>query len=277
MKHCKIRGYSLTELVVYMFIASMMLSLIVVIFVFMSRSYSRAEASYDVQREAQTGMEMIRRDLSQTSLNSIVVYPDSDEKNSGVSMISAQHDEEVAGGAKRRYFKMSDYGTPDWIEHIFYTVIPRAPLRQEIGTPYQGKLGTLVRWHLSFDQQNNPMYPFPTDIKPSDFMKKKQPYQVVMRNIPLANAPEIDGIDHFKGDLRNYGGFQVAFIRQEKDNKDRVKKETLSDKNPAKLAMRLETDKTSQLVQVNITNVFISNRTGNLSARSFFFTVYPRN
>ncbi len=278
MKYIRTKGYSLTELIVYMFIASMMLTVIVVIFIFMSRSYSHAEASYDVQREIQTGFETIRQDLSQTSLNSIVVYPSGTETNmSGVSMISAQQEVKLDGEPPRRFFKMSDYGTPEWGEHIFYTVLLRAPKKQEIGTPFQGKLGDLVRWNLAFDKTNNPLYPFPTDIKPSDFMTKRQPVKVILRNIPLANSPEIPGMEHFTSNLRDYGGFQVGFILQEKDKNGKIIKESLTNKNPVKETLRSKTNETSLLVQVNVTNVNISDRTGNLSARSFSFAVYPRN
>lgn len=278
MKHHRIRGYSLTELVVYMFIASMMLTIIVTIFLFMSRSFSHTAASYDVQREIQTGTEMLRQDLSQTSLNSIVVYPSGTGTSpSGVSMISAQQEVKETGKPPRRYFKMSDYGTPEWGEHIFYVVLERPPLKQEIGTPFQGKMGDLVRWNLSFDKSSNPLYPFPTDIKPSDFKVHRQPFKMILRNIPLATAPEIVNMEHYTTNGRDYGGFQVGFIQQEKDKNGKVIKERLSNKNPATQSSRSQTSETSLLVQVNITNLYVSERTGNLSARSFSFAVYPRN
>ena len=277
MKHQKTKGYTLMEVIVYMFIATLMLTIITGIFYSMSRSYSHAAASYDVQREVYVAAEQIRRDISQTSLNSIVVYHHEGNNHPGVSMISAYHDEKIKACVYKRYFKMSDYGTPDWSEHIFYGVIPREPMRQEVGTPFQGKVGDLVRWNLSFDKRDNPLYPFPSEVLPSQYKTKKRPVKVLLRGIPLANAPGIKGMEHFSTDSEDYGGFQVAFIQQEKDDDGKVKKETLSSTNPTKLKSKKDTDKTSEMVQVNITNIYVSERTGNLSAYSFSFSVFPRN
>jgi len=273
----KTHGFTLTELIIYMFLSIIVLGIVTTIFVYISDAYARTTSSLDVQRRVETGVEQIRRDLSQTSLNSIRVYPASGDKMPGVSMITACQQEKVSTRRSRDSFVITQYGVPKWSGHVFYTVVPREPEPGEVGTSFQGKLGSLVRWTLPLDDKNTLPYPFPTNILPGDFKKQRAFTRVILRGIPLPNSPQLKGLDHFKTDGVDYGGFQVAFVRQEKDKKGRVTKEYLSSKNPTDFDGKSDTATTSELIQVNITNIHISERSGKLSAYSFSFYVYPKN
>ncbi len=279
MKRTNLRnsGFTLVELMIYMFLSIIVLGIITTTFVYISDAYNRTSSAFDVQRRVETGIEQVRRDLSQTSLNSIQVYPKSGDRKPGVSMITACQEEKVSTHRSQDSFTMSQYGVPKWWGHVFYTVIPREPQPGEVGTDFQGKLGSLVRWTLPLDDKDSPPYPFPTNILPRDFNKNRAVPRVILRGIPLPDSPRLKGLDHFKTDGVDYGGFQVAFVRQEKDNKGGVTREYLSTRNPADFIGKSDTKASSELVQVNITNIYISERSGKLSAYSFSFCVYPRN
>ena len=267
-------GFTIIEVLVTIGLTLIILGILGSIFVNMYHAYNRVEAEFDIERGLEEGVHWLRRDLSETSLNSIVVYPDSHDKMPGVSMISAEEYDETTG---RRHFQISRFGTPLWSGHVLYTLVPRKTLPSEVGSPFEGKLGNLVRWYLPFDREKNPVYPFPTTIFPSDFSKQKQLARTVFSGIPLPSAPKLQGFDYEKVHNLNSGGFTVSFIRQERDKDGKVLKETLSDTNPTQTDKPEDMKEISTLVQVNMIIVQFSTRDQKLTALNFPFQVHPRN
>lgn len=270
-------GFTLTELIIYMFLSIIVLGIITVCFIYVSGAYGRTASAFDVQRKVEVGVEQLSRDLSSSSLNSIRIYPSSNDNMPGVSMITANKEEVVSTYRGQDSFGITQYGAPQWWGHVFYTVAVRSPQPGEVGTAFQGKLGNLIRWTMPLDTKTSYPYPFPSDIYPRDFGKNKTSVRVILRGIPLPSAPAPKDLDHFKTDGIDYGGFQVAFIRQEKDKKGAIENEYLSSRNPIDFSGKKDTDASSELVQVNITNIYISERTGKLNAYSFSFCAYPKN
>lgn len=270
------KGYTLVELIVSMVIALIMLGILAGAFVYLNREYNKAWSATDMERELQAGIETIRRDLKETSVNSIRIYPAESDELPGVSMISAEYEEEVAGATKR-YFKVSRYGQPKWSGFVFYTLVP-VKIKAAAGTAFEGKIGNLVRWRLPVDKlKNQPTYPFPTDIVPESFKSNNGKPRIILRGIPMPDSPPIKGMERFKFKDTDYGGFQVAFIYQKRDKKGAVTGEFLSNVNPALTSDRSLTDCTTELVQVNFIKMEISDRTGKVNADSFSFQVHPRH
>ena len=271
------KGITLVEMMISMFIFIILLGVASGTFIYLNRIYSKSSSSYDVEREMQTGVEQIRRDLMESSLSSIVVYPKGNGIIPGVSMISAEMEEVDPSGPDKRYFKVTRYGTPDWSRHVFYT-LQRVNVPQAAGTSFEGNLANLVRWTLPIDSKTiDTSYPFPTDVFPSHFQQKNQPPRVILRGIPLPGAPGLHGIDHYTADDKNYSGFQVGFIYLKKGPQGSITGEYLSSTNPCQATDKNLTDGTTKLVQVNLTNVFFSERSGKMSANSYSFQVNPRH
>lgn len=271
-------GFTLVELIIYMVLCLIVLGIVTFVFTYVSRAYSKASSSFDVQREFQTGVEQIRRDLAQASLGTITVYPSHGEAQPGFSMLSALAEEQGIGKTTGRdSFELTRYGVPNWQRYVFYTLAPRAPRPEEVDTPFQGKIGNVVRWTYPIGSSSAVPYPIPTDIHPSSFASHEAPTRVILRGIILPDAPQIKGMEHFVTDQNDCGGFQVAFIRQERDATGKVTGEYLSGVNPAQATSGKDTDDVSGLVQVSLSSVYISDRTGKLSAYSLSFCVYPKN
>jgi hypothetical protein len=260
-----------------MLMSIIMLGIITTVFIYVSDAYKKTMSSYDVQREVETAAEQLRRDLSQTSLNTITIYPSGSEKNSGVSMISPCREETIKSKTTRDSFILTQNGVPRWGRYIFYTVLPRETRPGEQGSQFAGKMGNLVRWVWTLDDKSISPYPVPTNVFPSQFTNKSAPFTVVLRGIPLPTSPEIPGLGHFKANNVDYGGFQVAFIRQNSDKTGKVTGEFLTGVNPAKATSPTDTSTISELVQVNITNLYLSDLSAKMNAYSFSFVVYPKN
>ncbi len=267
-------GYTIIEILVCLVITLILLGVLGSIFMNMYHSLNRVESVFDMEQGLEDAAQELGRDFSETSLNSITVYPDSKDAMPGVSMISAEVLDTATG---MRKFAVSRFGTPLWSGNVFYTVIPSKPRQCEVGSPFEGKLGNLVRWYLPFDKDKNPVYPFPTDILPSDFSKNKASMRIIARGIPLPDAPELQDIDLGKVNGKNCGGFRVSFIRQNRDEEGKVLKESLSDINPALAESPEDMAEISPLVQVNITLVHFSERDGKMTAFSFPIQVAPMN
>ncbi|MCE1246982.1 MAG: hypothetical protein LWY06_10090 [Firmicutes bacterium] len=271
------KGFSLTELIIYMLMSMIMLGIITVVFVSVSDSYKKTMSTFDVQREVEAAADQIRRDLNQSSLNSIVVYPSGSERNPGVSMISPCQEETFSKTTTSDSFVMTQNGGPRWGRYVFYTVLPRETKSGEQGSQYQGRMGNLVRWVWELDDKDISPYPSPTNVLPSQFSTKRAPFSIILRGVPLPTSPELQGLPHFKTNGVDYGGFQVAFVRQSCDKTGKVTSEYLTGVNPSKAVSPTDTGNVSELVQVNITNIYISELSGKLSAYSFSFTSYPKN
>lgn len=276
------KGFTLTELVIYILFSFIVLGIIMGIYYNFRRMYWRTTASYSIQSEIPKAVEWLRKDLTQTGLASIRVYPSSwsGNANPGFTMINAEK-EEVISGKRVRHFNVSKYGTPQWNSHVFYVVVPKPVDKAEVGTPFQGKLGMLVRGEKPFDTSQRPLYPFQVSEPPALFYNLGIPTREIIRGIPLPSAPELEGMEHLKISNFKYGGFRVAFVRQTRDPNGKVIQETLTDKNPCyaddQSGGLSETTQTSELVQVNLIVMEISKQTGKLTSYSLSFQVCPRH
>ncbi|MCE1246516.1 MAG: hypothetical protein LWY06_07730 [Firmicutes bacterium] len=279
-------GFNLTELIIYLFILMVVMATILSIFLFVSRGYSRSTSAFGVQQEVQTGVHWLKRDLQQTSLNSVVVYPNADHPNEppGVSMISAV--EYIAPGdpaTKTRNMQISEYGVPQWQKYVFYTIIPNPYNSSDNFNPRTAKL---VRWEKQIPA-STVIDPKPSDILPSTLQGIQK---TVISSVMAPGTPLIKGIDHLKDNAKvlDYGGFRVQFVRNELEGA--VLTEKLYYINPADvfdnsgLSGDETQGKTTQptstltpLVQVDFMILQPDNRTGKPSVFSTTFQAAPRN
>ena len=301
----KKRGFTLTELVISSFIALILITIILTIFFFGRKSYDYSSYSYLVTEETYTAIKWLKRDIAQTSLNSIRVYYDEDKqmKPIGISM-------ESAIDQKNETFTFDKDGTAKWTGHIFYCVEPSG--EKLIGNT-KIKIGSLVRWELPLEKDEISTYPIATDILPWDTKqnRKEANRRIIAKEVILPGQPL--NLDDKK--LESVG-FRVTFVRIDPD----TGKEVLSYTNPSlvsdvdnemqekdgtggnsgtpdKKDKTLETEKgkekttkavmengkiltpdgNTELVNVELTVWQISQATGQPNAFDITFRVMPRN
>jgi len=264
-------AFTLTELIIYMFISSLAIGTILTIYFFVQKTYWKSAASFTVQQEASTAVYWIKRDLLTTSLNSITVYPNKDfpAEAPGVSFISAVRDNEM---------QVSPSGVPKWDRYVFYTIVPNNHNPADGHTPWTGRL---IRWEMPIEGKNP--IPAPTSVLPSQYKLKGMNIKTVLKSVMAAGGPDMKGFERLRNGSYDNGGFRVAFVRKEKDDDNRIIQK-LSDENPSKVTDADGKVKdvwpsatTTSLVQADFIVLLISNTTGKPSAFSVSFQVCPRN
>lgn len=196
----RVRGFTLIELTVYMFLAMLFMLALGALFVSGRRMFESSSGSYMIGQETEAGIRFLRQDLQETALATLRVYPNANEpaQAPGCSMASAR------GYDNAGRFMVSRYGTPDWVKHVYYTL-------ESSGD----KTASLVRWERK-DPTQSPV-PKMADVLPSDGAKDASGSykRVVIRNLlkPGVVVGAADGKPLFTADAEQ-GGFKVSFVRQ---------------------------------------------------------------
>ncbi|MCA9793489.1 MAG: prepilin-type N-terminal cleavage/methylation domain-containing protein [Candidatus Eremiobacteraeota bacterium] len=182
------RGFTLAELMVYMFIA-LLAALTVHTLFNVGNSASRATTSaYLVSGNTETAIRWLRRDLRETALSSIRVHPDAH----GISFAAARtvEDQELV---------ISKFGTPEWSKTVFYT------LETEPGD----KTASLVRWERPWPAAERDFLPHASSLMPSPIPSEAAKRKVVLHNLAAPNT-DIPGV----GNSGPSGGFDIQFLRR---------------------------------------------------------------
>ncbi len=271
----KNRGFTLTEVIIAMVMGMIILSTIIMIFSYSSRAYDYASFSFSISRETSEAIQWLRKELTETSLGSIRVYPSKQfpAEKPGFSFASA-YDPDLGG------FQFSEAGTPRWDRFVFYSLIPdEKPLGP--GLP---RTGTLYRW---VQLMEDPWaFPLATSVLPSKSHKENPGDSIrpILRHVVLPDQ-DLDGDS--KAD--EYEGFRIMFLRKRKADSDQ---EIFSATNPVYVTDDdsdnqfndtglddddFNTATNTRMIQVNLTVMELSDRTGEPNYFMVNFRVSPRN
>lgn len=239
------RGATLTEIIIYMLIFTIITGVVVTVYIFFGRSFRKSTSAFDVQSETQTALQWMKSDLLQTSLGTITTYPNEEHPDEmpGISFISAVEPlDKVTDGTAD--FLISNYGTPAWCKYVFYTLIPNP----DPGDNFTPKTARLVRWEKEI--LGYQAMPVTTDILPSAHAANGGKPRTILTSVMRPGKPAMKGFDHLymksgnfepnlagsskialgsKGPLRpsgvssgstawDCGGFRTAFVRKVSDS-----------------------------------------------------------
>jgi hypothetical protein len=261
-RHFKIMGFTLVEIIISSFIAILIMTVALTLLHAGRKAYDYSIHSFYLSEDSYYATEWIKKDLMQSSLSSIRIYPNKNNplENPGVSMISAFD-------PKSGNFRFNDYGRPGWQAHVFYTLVPSGH-QVELGDKTY-RSGQLIRWELPLSKENN--LPVPSAVLPSLFTQGINK-RTIIQSVILPG-------ENIIGDrkLDKFGGFKISFVRR--DYGSGV--ETLSETNPADISDSdrgsYVTSGNTQLVQVDLVIQEISRTTGQPNVIDLPFRIKPRN
>lgn len=177
----KSRGMTLTELVVYMALSSMVLGLIVSLFTVAKRTQRHTYTQFLMGGRLASAVRVVKQDLKSTALSSIRVFPDGSGGDPGMSLISAYD--------SKGKFTLGSYGSPLWQKHVYY---------------HLDKNGLLVRWKKELSQKDG--LPVQGLANPSELAGDKHPLTegLLPPNVQVGDFQE----------ATPFGGFEVGFVRR---------------------------------------------------------------
>lgn len=211
----KNQGHTLMELIVY---AALTLVAGLLIWAFQSVVWSTqraTSATYLAGGQTETAIAWMRRDLNETALASIKVYPGAEhtEEAPGLSMASSRaYDPNL-----KAKLLVNRWGAPQWDKHVYYT----------LKTEGSEQTGSLVRWEQEFATKN--YLPVSSNVLPSVASDGKK--KILLRDV-LAPNTTVDGVGlegHITTD--EFGGFRVQFLRRANGSGGA---ESLTTQNPKK-------------------------------------------
>lgn len=239
------RGLSLIEVMTGAFVASLVLSVILTIFLVGRRVWHSAHSSMLLSREMGTAMLLLRRDLEDTSLSSVAV-------RDGLSMATARD--------KDGTLQLTPAGAPRWTGHVLYTLEPAGPNR-----------ANLVRWMRS----EPAVAPWPSRVPPWP-VREAVRQQVLMRNLlpPRRALREVEGRWTVVDQAGSPGGLAASFVRRGPEGR------SLSTHNPTAFTDNQRAGwcaGNTLLVQVDLTVLEVNSETGAVNSMDFQLRVVPRN
>lgn len=204
------------ELIVYIFLAALLLALATTFFRISRRQYEATSSSHLIGQEAANAIQWIKRDLQETALSTIRISLSGTPELPSMSFVGA-------ADGKGRSFKVSRFGTPDWNRHIFYH------LTEE---------GALHTWARPLEDLASPkrFLPVPSEADPSN-QEGGESKRALLREVMLPNQEiKIDGKDAPFPKITEWGGFRPGFVVY-----DQAGKEHLITQNPAQITESLAT------------------------------------
>jgi hypothetical protein len=260
-------GFTLTEIIIASFITLMLMTVVLMVLNVGRRAYDYSAYSFYLTEDTYAATEWIKKDLMQTNLSTIQVYPQKNDPKEppGISLISAFDPQDGN-------FKFNDFGRPRWQTHVFYTLVPTNNPHGQGDEPY--KVGQLIRWEMPLSDNSN--IPFTSTILPS-LISNLANKRVILHHVlmPGQDVKDLRKLDEF-------GGFRISFVRREYDHSDHnTLKETISKINPANIndtsSGNLKTSGNTGLVQVDLVILETSRETGKPNLMDLSFRIKPRN
>ena len=192
------RGMSLIELIIYFALSVVAGVLLWSVKNIIWGSQQAVASSYLVSGETEKAIEWIRRDVSETALASIEVFPNDSHPTEapGASLVSNRaYDPDQKGRPL-----VNRWGAPQWDKHVLYTL-------QREGN---AQTGNLVRWEKEMSNKN--FLPVACDVFPSAAGQTKQ--KVLIRDVlaPNLTLPEVGPAGSTTTD--QFGGFRMQFLRR---------------------------------------------------------------
>lgn len=244
------RGITLAEVLVVLFLSSLILAVLGMIAVAARGAYRSASTSYFLSREATTAFAFLRLDLEETSLGTVRAYKD------GFTMATGRDPE------KGHQLVFTPHGTPKWYGHTCYALEPQGP-----------NTSRLVRWvrKATFADGVPGASPFPP--LPLDNAVDRR---VVMRNLlsPGFAVRERNGVYEVVADPRSPGGAHLSFVRRSAQGRE------YSDESPTRYQDRERpgwSEGNTRLVQVDLRILEINEESGRLGYLELNVRVAPGN
>lgn len=229
------RGFTLMEITVYCFLALLAGLVLYALFTVGTRARQVSVSSYLVSVDTDTAIRWIRRDLQETALVSLRVYPNPSAPNEppGCSFLSARNLSEN----DEQNLNVSKYGAPLWTKYVFYSLRPGA------------RRGPLVRWEKALDATQKDFVPRQTDTLPSSMPAGTKSTRVLLNDAlePNVSLTGINGTPDWKTDV--YGGFRLQFVRRDGGT---AGPETLTAVNPADHESGADTADNTSLVEAQL-------------------------
>lgn len=249
------RGFTLYEVLVGMVIAFAALALVTSLFIVGRRTSEATYSNYLVSQDTELGIGALRRDLQNSSLASIRVFPGPSGagERPGLSMCTC------APPDKPTTVSVNAFGAPRWSSNVYYTLEPAGPTT-----------GNLVRWTTGLPADQ--LLPLVPPAMPSSISDKTQS-RAVLHNVLLPNQNVFQGGTPGTTDAR--GGFRAQFVRRAGGEGGN---ESLSDRNPSEVTLDPQglsiTDNT-KLVEVEL-RLLHKSTNGKPSVYAIKFRACPR-
>lgn len=238
------RGFTIIELLVYMAIAGVVMTTIMLLFKASGRTYDKAAQSYILTQQALAGYRALQTDLRETSLGSIVLEED------GISMISARSLDDPGR------FLISRFGVPEWTGYIRYRFQPEGDKKNHY---------CLSRELIG--AKTPPVLPLPLESGPDDDVKLQR--VVINGLLPPGKAVSLKKNGYEMTDSKDSpGGAQFSFLRKDSSGDLQPSQTHPCDGDPAG---------NTGMVRVELKFFGYSQETGHLDYAEVGLTVTPRN
>lgn len=252
------RGFTLLEITVYCFLSILAGMVLYTLYTVGTRSRQVSISSYLVSVDTESAIRWMRRDLQETALVSVRVFPNPSAPTEppGVSFLSARDPAEMDEGK----LNVNPYGAPLWTKYVFYTLLPGA------------RIGQVVRWEKALDTPQKDFVPRQSDTLPSAIPAGVKAKRTVMSDAlePNVSVVGLNGSPTWKTD--QYGGLRVQFLqRTGGEGGD----EALTSVNPSDHDSGGDTSDNTKLVEVELK--VLANDTTRPTVYAIKFHVHPRN
>lgn len=193
-------GITLLEVMIYVVLAGMAALAVGALFTLGRSAQKTTLSGYLVSGEADTALRWIRRDLQETALVSIRVFPNAAQaaQPPGCSFTSSRDPSD-----KNPKFNNSQYGKPLWTKHVFYSLKPDS----------DGRRGDLIRWERPLTAAEKDYVPRAATLLPNSFANTEN-RRVLLRHVLLPNQKvgNLQDLPNYQTD--KYGGFRVQFVQR---------------------------------------------------------------
>lgn len=248
----KKRGMTYIELIIYVALAAVLAILSGALFMLSRRNLENTNANYFLSSDTESAVAWLRRDLQQSALATIQVYPAGQAGQApGASWCSALQ----ADDAKQ--LDANDTGNPNWSNHVFYTL-----------QPLKDHVGKLVRWTQPVGAEALTT-PTLASLLPGAVVASRS--RSVHTRVLMPNQ-NVFGLGA-EGQIDQHGGFRLRFVRRQGSDGP----ETLSDQNPATISLQknsTEFESNTRLVDLEL-KFYSTTTTGKPSFYSIRFRVCP--
>jgi len=210
------RGMTMLEVLIWAVLCGMAALAVGSLFILGRSAQQTTLSGYLVSGEGDLALRWLRRDIQETALVSLRTYPNAAQaaQPPGCSMVSgrtvANAGPEVSLASPvplepANQFNVSQYGTPLWAKHVFYSLKPGS----------DGRRGQLIRWEQAIPSHSQDFVPRPSNILPNAFAVPAT-QKVILQNVLLPNQT-VKNLQKIPGEQvqsDKYGGFKVQFLQR---------------------------------------------------------------
>ena len=194
----KQRGMTLIEMVVYFALAVLAGVLLWSISNLIWGGQRASASSSLVSGETEKAIEWMRRDVNESALASVEVFPNAERATEapGMSLVSNRaYDPELQGKPL-----VNRWGAPQWDKHVLYT----------LKAGEDPMTGSLIRWEKELARKN--FLPEVCGVLPSAIEAAKQ--RVLLRDVLRPNVSVANAGPEGTVTTDGSGGFRVQFVRR---------------------------------------------------------------